>query len=110
MTAGLAMLFIEAPAEAQQTITVPQYMKDQCASLDISATGNAAGKMSATDLSGAPHGPYPQKDGFTGRGIGAMIGTILAAILGESNLGDASKWNRRASPAFGRLKSSKEPN
>lgn len=39
MTAGLAAVFIEAPSEAQQTMQIPQVMKDQCASLDIAAEG-----------------------------------------------------------------------
>lgn len=84
MTAGLAMIFVEAPEQAQANMAIPQVMKDQCASLGIQAEGNAAGKMSVTDLSGAPHGPYPQVDGFKAKGIGAMVGCILSALLGES--------------------------
>lgn len=38
--------------------------------------------MSTTDLSGAPHGPYPQTSGWTSKAIGALAGTILAALLG----------------------------
>ncbi|ORY74747.1 laccase [Leucosporidium creatinivorum] len=82
MTAGLAMVFIEAPSEAQEQLALPQVMKDQCDYWGISPTGNAAGKMSVTDLSGAPHGPYPQVAGWHAKGIGALAGTILAALLG----------------------------
>lgn len=38
--------------------------------------------MSVTDLAGAPHGPYPQVAGWHAKGIGALAGTILAALLG----------------------------
>ncbi|KAM0786927.1 hypothetical protein ACM66B_002349 [Microbotryomycetes sp. NB124-2] len=82
MTAGLAAVFIEAPTEAQQVLQLPQVMKDQCAALGISPEGNAAGKFSVTDLKGAPHGPYPQKLGWHAKGIGALAGTIIAALLG----------------------------
>lgn len=38
--------------------------------------------MSATDLKGAPYGPFPQTSGWTPRAKGALAGTILAALLG----------------------------
>ncbi|KAK4057386.1 ferroxidase fet3 [Microbotryomycetes sp. JL221] len=82
MTAGLAMVFIEAPTEAQQILQVPQVMKDHCAALGIASEGNAAGKFSVTDLDGAPHGPYPQVLGWKPKGIVALVGTIVAALLG----------------------------
>lgn len=39
LEAGLAMVFIEAPTESQQVLTIPQVMKDQCAALGIASTG-----------------------------------------------------------------------
>lgn len=33
------MVFIEAPTESQQTLVLPQVMKDQCAALGIASTG-----------------------------------------------------------------------
>lgn len=39
MESGLAMVFIEAPTESQQTLKVPQIMFDQCADLGIPHTG-----------------------------------------------------------------------
>lgn len=60
MEAGLAVVFMVDPLGAQQSMTIPQVMVDQCKQLGISPTGNAAGKMSVTDLSGAPHGPVDQ--------------------------------------------------
>lgn len=60
MEAGLAVVFMEDIPGAQQSMTLPQQIKDQCDALGISTTGNAAGKMSVTDLSGAPNGPRDQ--------------------------------------------------
>ncbi|KAJ7931164.1 hypothetical protein B0H13DRAFT_1480892, partial [Mycena leptocephala] len=45
-------------------------------------SGNAAGHAGASDLSGLPLGPYPQNNGWHGKGIGAMAGCVLAAVLG----------------------------
>lgn len=39
MEAGLAVVFIEAPKESQETLTIPQVMKDQCAAMGIPYTG-----------------------------------------------------------------------
>lgn len=39
LEAGLAVVFVEAPDEAQQILTIPQVMKDQCATLGIPYTG-----------------------------------------------------------------------
>ncbi|KAK4701689.1 iron transport multicopper oxidase, partial [Phenoliferia sp. Uapishka_3] len=82
LEAGLAVVFVEAPDEAQQTITIPQVMKDQCATLGIASTGNVAGKNSTSDFSGEAKGPFPQKNGWRPRAIGALAGTILAALFG----------------------------
>ncbi|BGP27055.1 ferroxidase fet3 [Rhodotorula toruloides] len=86
MEAGLAVVFMVDPLGAQQSMTIPQVMKDQCAHLGISPTGNAAGKMSVTDLSGAPHGPVDQYAaglfGWTPRAKGALAGCVLTALIG----------------------------
>ncbi|KAM0746530.1 laccase [Meredithblackwellia eburnea MCA 4105] len=80
--AGLAVVFIEAPTVAQETTKVPQYMLDQCTAQGISPTGNAVGKNSTTNLSGEATGPKPQVNGWRPRAIGALAGTILAALFG----------------------------
>lgn len=49
-------------------------MNDHCAALGMPTSGNAAGHQSATDLSGLPLGPYPQKLGWRPKGIAAMFG------------------------------------
>lgn len=38
--------------------------------------------MSTTDLAGVKMGPYPQILGWLPKGIVALVGTILAALLG----------------------------
>ncbi|KAG7446974.1 ferroxidase [Guyanagaster necrorhizus] len=82
LQAGLAMTLIEAPLVAQQRNTVPQAMYDNCIALDTPYSGNAAGHASATDLSGLSLGPYPQKLGWHAKGIGAMAGCVLTALIG----------------------------
>lgn len=82
LEAGLAVTFIEAPLEAQQRNAIPQYMYDQCATLGVPTTGNAAGHIDPLDLSGLAEGPYEQVLGWRPRGIGAMAGCVLTAVLG----------------------------
>nr|AHD24915.1 putative laccase 2 [Flammulina velutipes] len=79
---GLAIQLIEAPLLAQERNNVPQKMYDNCAALDVPVSGNAAGHASTTDLSGLRGGPYPQKLGWRPKGIGAMFGCVLSAVLG----------------------------
>ena len=57
-------------------------MLEHCATLGIPSTGNAVGKNSTTDLAGVVTGPFPQVHGWLPRAIGALAGTILAALLG----------------------------
>ncbi|KAL8278893.1 hypothetical protein RQP46_008764 [Phenoliferia psychrophenolica] len=82
LEAGLAVVFVEAPTEAQELLTIPQVMKDQCEMLGIASTGNVAGKNSTTNFHGEAVGPFPQKNGWRPRAIGALAGTILAALVG----------------------------
>ena len=79
---GLAVQFIEAPLIAQERADLPQFMYDQCDALGMPTSGNAAGHASATDLSGLPLGPYPQNNGWHAKGIGAMFGCVLTAVIG----------------------------
>ena len=79
---GLAVVFIEAPAEAQKSLTIPPVMLEHCAMLNIPSTGNAVGKNSTTDLAGVIIGPFPQIHGWLPKAIGALAGTILCALAG----------------------------
>lgn len=60
MESGLAVVFMSDIEGAQQSLTLPQALKDQCQALGISPTGNAGGKMSLTDFGSAPKGPHDQ--------------------------------------------------
>lgn len=62
-------------------MSIPQPLNDLCKASGIPTTGNAAGKE-GLDLSGAPSGITLIPDEFTPRGIGAMAGCIIAALLG----------------------------
>jgi iron transport multicopper oxidase len=80
---GLAIQLIEAPLLAQaQAPNIPSYIQDNCHALGKPVSGNAAGHAGASDLSGLPLGPYPQNNGWHSKGIGAMAGCVLAAVLG----------------------------
>jgi len=79
---GLAIQLVEAPLVAQERNTMPAYMNEQCAALGLPFSGNAAGHASTTDLSGLTLGPYPQNNGWHSKGIGAMAGCVLTAVLG----------------------------
>ncbi|GAA5870405.1 hypothetical protein JCM8547_004024 [Rhodosporidiobolus lusitaniae] len=84
MEAGLAVVFMEDPLGAQKTLSLPQDVQDQCTAQGISVTGNAVGKMSATDLSGQADGPRDQAylTGWTTKAKGAMAGCVLTALIG----------------------------
>ncbi|KAI9444229.1 Fet3 protein [Lactarius indigo] len=86
LEAGLAVTFIEAPLEMQQRAETvqapPSALAQQCRALNLPASGNAAGHASATDLSGLKTGPFPQNNGWHTKGILAMTGCVLTAVLG----------------------------
>ncbi|KAF8121904.1 Fet3 protein [Boletus edulis] len=83
---GLAVHFIEAPLQAQERaatqIAPPPYLFSQCAAQGSPDSGNAAGHASVSDLSGLPLGPFPIVFGFQTRGILAITGCILTAVIG----------------------------
>ncbi|KAJ7578602.1 Fet3 protein [Mycena floridula] len=83
---GLAIELVEAPLLAQQRNTVPQKMYDNCAALGLPFSGNAAGHASTTDLSGLKLGPYPQNNGWHPKGILAMFGCVLTAVIGMASV------------------------
>jgi len=80
---GLAIQLIEAPLLAQQqAANIPGYVQDNCHALGLPISGNAAGHSDPADLSGLPLGPFPQNNGWHSKGIGAMAGCVLTAVLG----------------------------
>ncbi|KAI0347221.1 Fet3 protein [Trametopsis cervina] len=84
LQAGLAVTFIEAPLQAQERNSIPQAGFDQCAALGLPFSGNAVGNSGSKvlDLTGLPLGPFPQILGWRPKGIGAMAGCVLTAVLG----------------------------
>jgi iron transport multicopper oxidase len=78
------MQLIEAPLQAQAAskTTFPPVLNSHCAALNQPYTGNAAGHKSTTDLSGLRLGPYQQILGWRPKGIVAVTGCVLAAVLG----------------------------
>ncbi|KAF8128210.1 Fet3 ferroxidase [Boletus edulis] len=89
LEAGLAVQFIEAPLQVQERAVgrVPSFLYEQCAALGVPQSGNAAGHASATDLSGLPLGPWPQTLGWQPKGIAAITGCVLTAVIGMITVG-----------------------
>lgn len=85
LDSGLAATIVEAPLDLQQSLTIPQNHYDACAaaSTPVPTTGNAAGNtVNFLDLSGEPAPPGRLPDGFTARGIVALVFSCLAGVLG----------------------------
>ena len=84
--AGLSVTLIEAPVEMQQRAQTvqspPTAIAQQCLALNSPVSGNAAGHASPTDLSGLQLGPFPLHDGWHTKGILAMTGCVLTAVIG----------------------------
>ncbi|KAF9963277.1 hypothetical protein BGZ65_004767, partial [Modicella reniformis] len=81
LQAGLATTIIEAPEIMPSILKIDQTHIDHCKALGIPYSGNAAGKE-GLDLEGANVGPDPLTGTFTGKGIVALVFTIIAALLG----------------------------
>lgn len=81
LQAGLATTIIEAPEIMPSVLKIDQSHFDHCKALGIPYTGNAAGK-DGLDLDGANVGPDPLPGTFTGKGVVALVFTIISALLG----------------------------
>ncbi|CEJ82391.1 hypothetical protein VHEMI02457 [[Torrubiella] hemipterigena] len=87
LSSGLGMLFIEAPTQIQERVKIPQQQYDACEAAAIPYIGNAAANSKDFfDLSGQNTQAGWIPDGFTSRGIVAMVFSCLAAALGVSSL------------------------
>jgi iron transport multicopper oxidase len=83
LSQGLGSLFIEAPLQMQEKLTLPQDHIDACKAAGVAYEGNAAAKtVDLLDLSGqnAQRGWIPS--GFTARGIVALVFSCVAAFVG----------------------------
>ena len=75
--------FIEAPALLQSSLSIPQNHLDACKAQNIPVVGNAAGNdKDFLDLTGVPAPPGPLPEGFTAKGIVALVFSCLSAFLG----------------------------
>lgn len=76
------MTFAEAPLQIQERAkgTFPQFISDQCTAQGIPVSGNAAGHQDPFDLNGLRSGPFPQRNGWHGKGIAAMFGYVLLPL------------------------------
>ncbi|KAL1979624.1 hypothetical protein VTN96DRAFT_5427 [Rasamsonia emersonii] len=87
LAAGLGMLMIEAPTQMQQRLSIPQQHYDACRAAGVAYEGNAAGNTKdLLDLSGQNVQQPPLPDGFTGRGIAALVFSIITALLGIATI------------------------
>ena len=89
LSAGLAITLISAPAEivsSNKQLPIPSFVADQCAALGLPTEGNAAGLNSTTDLTGLTLGPDLQNNGWHSKGIGAMAGCVLTAVIGMATV------------------------
>jgi iron transport multicopper oxidase len=83
LSSGLAMILIEAPQQMQERMTIPQEHIDVCQAAGIASKGNAAADtLDFLDLKGQASQPGWLPDGFTARGIVALVFSILSAICG----------------------------
>lgn len=85
LASGLVATMVEAPDVLQKTITIPQNHYDACAAAasPTPTAGNAAANtQDFLDLTGENLSVAPLPDGFTAKGIVAMVFSILAAFLG----------------------------
>ncbi|KAI9753448.1 MAG: hypothetical protein M4579_005168 [Chaenotheca gracillima] len=74
---------VERPLDIQQTIKPPADHLAVCEAAGMPTKGNAAGNTEDfLDMTGANVSPAPLPDGFTPRGIVALVFSILAAFIG----------------------------
>jgi iron transport multicopper oxidase len=83
LASGLVATMVEAPLDLQKTLKVPEDHLQVCRDSNTPFAGNAAGNTEDFfDLSGANTSPAPLPDGFTARGIVALVFSVVAAFLG----------------------------
>lgn len=90
VASGLTATIIEAPLSVQRQLDgkIPQDHWDVCRAAQIPTQGNAAGNTkNLEDLSGENKSPGRLPDGFTGRGIAALVMSVVSAFLGIAVIG-----------------------
>ncbi|KAL2443877.1 Iron transport multicopper oxidase fetC [Exophiala dermatitidis] len=84
LSQGLASVFIEAPLQMQEKLTIPDDHIAACKAGGVKYQGNAAANTEDfLDLSGEPkQSPWIPYGSFTTKGIVAMAFSILSALVG----------------------------
>ncbi|KAI9672072.1 MAG: hypothetical protein M1831_001885 [Alyxoria varia] len=83
VVSGLTVNFVEAPLELQKQLTVPDNHYQACREAETAYKGNAAGNTeNLLDLNGNNLPPDPLPEGFTARGIVALVFSVISAFLG----------------------------
>lgn len=83
LASGLIATMIEAPPLLQSSLSIPADHYEVCKAQNIPIVGNAAGNdKDFLDLTGVPKPPGPLPEGFTPKGIVALVFSILTAFLG----------------------------
>ncbi|EMD66138.1 hypothetical protein COCSADRAFT_85313 [Bipolaris sorokiniana ND90Pr] len=90
VASGLTATIIEAPLSVQRQLDgkIPQDHWDVCRAASVPTQGNAAGNtQNLEDLSGENRSPGRLPDGFTARGIAALVMSVVSAFLGIGVIG-----------------------
>jgi iron transport multicopper oxidase len=91
VASGLIATMIEAPLgiQAQLAGKIPQDHWDVCEKAGVPTVGNAVGRTGAEvgDLRGEDTGPGKLPEGFTTKGIVALVFSCLSAFLGMAVIG-----------------------
>lgn len=83
LSQGLAMVFVEAPEQIQERITVPDDHWQACEASGMQYKGNAAGNTAdLLDLTGQNKQVAWLPAGFTAKGIVALVFSCVSAFLG----------------------------
>ncbi|GAD92842.1 iron transport multicopper oxidase FET3 [Paecilomyces variotii No. 5] len=83
LSSGLASVFIEAPTQMQERLTIPADHQEVCRLAGVPFEGNAAANTEdLLDLSGQNVQPGQLPSGFTARGIVALVFSCISAVLG----------------------------
>jgi iron transport multicopper oxidase len=83
LSQGLGLLMIEAPTQIQERLNIPQNHYDVCKAAGVPTAGNAAANTEDfLDLSGQNRQQNWLPEGFTARGIVALVFSCVSAFLG----------------------------
>ncbi|KAK9327921.1 Cupredoxin [Lipomyces starkeyi] len=87
LAAGLGMLFIEAPTQLQERLSIPEDHYQACRAAGVPYEGNAAANaQDFLDLAGENTQQAFIPAGFTARGIVALVFSCISAVLGMAGI------------------------